>query len=204
MTNGVHEITLIQDEESRRRLWYASFLKPLRDHFKSLGQAVTVKAGARQGKKASRSVIMKLMVDELKRPLRDAEAVERVMKAADDFTALLNAGCDLSATACLLGSIRVVYHGDDGYGSGVYTTCHMGAGEIDSDVEEDPLWKHAMEFRLLASKVLQRIGPLWRAALILSLSEQLADLEDEHFSYTIEGDVVSYETMRIFPILRRS
>jgi hypothetical protein len=61
-----------------------------------------------------------------------------------------------------------------------------------------------MEFRLLASKVLQRIGPLWRAALILSLSEQLADLEDEHFSYTIEGDVVSYETMRIFPILRRS
>jgi len=196
MTNGVHEITLIQDEESRRRLWYASFLKPLRDHFKSLGQAVTVKAGARQGKKASRSVIMKLMVDELKRPLRDAEAVERVMKAADDFTALLNAGCDLSATACLLGSIRVVYHGDDGYGSGVYTTCHMGAGEIDSDVEEDPLWKHAMEFRLLASKVLQRIGPLWRAALILSLSEQLADLEDEHFSYTIEGDVVSsYETV---------
>jgi hypothetical protein len=37
---------------------------------------------------------------------------------------------------------------------------------------------------------------LWRAALILSLSEQLADLEDEHFSYTIEGDVVSsYETV---------
>lgn len=189
MTNGVLEMTLIQDEESRRRLWYASFLKPLRDHFKSLGQAETVKAGARQGKKASRSVIMKLMVDQLKRPLRDAEAVERVIKAADDFTALLNAGCDISATACLLGSIRVVYHGDDGYGSEVYTTCHMGPGEIDSDVEEDPLWKHAMEFRLLASKVLQRVGPLWRAALILSLSEQLAFFEDEHFSYTIEGDV---------------
>lgn len=188
-TNGVNEITLVDDEESRRRLWYASFLKPLRDHFKNLGQAETAKAGARQGKKASRSVIMKLMVDELKRPLRDAEAVELVMKAADDFTDLMNAGCDLSATACLLGNIRVVYHGDDGYGSGVYTTCHMGASEVDSDVENDPVWKHAMEFRLLVSKVLQRVGPLWRAALILSLSEQLSDLENEHYSYTIEGDV---------------
>ena len=191
-TNGVNEITLIHDEESRRRLWYASFLKPLRDHFKTLGQAETVKAGARQGKKASRSVIMKVMVDELKRPLRDSEAVELVMKAADDFTDLMDAGCDLSATACLLGNIRVVYHGDDGYGSGVYTTCHMGASEVDSDVENDPVWKHAMEFRLLVSKVLQRVGPLWRAALILSLSEQLSDLENEHYSYTIEGDVVSH------------
>lgn len=191
-TNGVNEVTLIHDEESRRRLWYASFLKPLRDHFKTLGHVETVKAGARQGKKASRSVIMKLMVDELKRPLRDAEAVELVMKAADDFTGLMDAGCDLSATACLLGNIRVVYHGDDGYGSGVYTTCHMGASEVDSDVENDPVWKHAMEFRLLVSKVLQRVGPLWRAALILSLSEQLSDLESEHYSYTIEGDVVSH------------
>lgn len=191
-SHGVQEIPLLQDDESRRRLWYASFLKPLRDHFKTLGQAETAKAGARQGKKASRSVVMKLMVDELKRPYRDAEAVELVIKCADDFTDLLNAGCDLSATACLLGNIRVVYHAhveDDG--TGVHTTCHMGPLEINADTEEDPVWLHTMEFRLLVSKVMQRAGPLWRAALILSLSEQLAMLENDQFSYTIEGDVVS-------------
>jgi tRNA nucleotidyltransferase/poly(A) polymerase len=189
-TNGVHELTLIQDEESRRRLWYASFLKPLRDYYKNLGQAETVQAGARQGKKASRSVIMKLMVDELKRPLRDAEAVELVMKAADDFTDLINAGCDLSATACLLGNVRVVYHENDDKHE-YFTSCHMGTRDIDSTKETDPVWKHAMEFRLLVSKIMLRVGPLWRASLILSLSEQLATLENEHLSYTIEGDVVS-------------
>lgn len=189
-TNGVHELTLIQDEEARRRLWYASFLKPLRDYYRNLGQAETVQAGARQGKKASRSVIMKLMVDELKRPLRDAEAVELVMKAADDFTDLINAGCDLSATACLLGNVRVVYHEDENDKNKFYTSCHMGPRDIDSTKENDPVWKHAMEFRLLVSKIMMRVGPLWRASLILSLSEQLAALENEQLSYTIEGDVV--------------
>jgi len=188
-TNGVHELTLIQDEEARRRLWYASFLKPLRDYYKNLGQAETVQAGARQGKKASRSVIMKLMVDELKRPLRDAEAVELVMKAADDFTDLINAGCDLSATTCLLGNVRVIYHEDENDNNKVHTTCHMGQRDIDSTIENDPVWKHAMEFRLLVSKIMMRVGPLWRASLVLSLSEQLAALENEQFSYTIEGDV---------------
>ena len=193
--NGVNEIVLIQDEESRRRLWYASFLKPLRDHFKQLGQIETAKAGSRQGKKASRSVIMKLMGDELKRPLRDAEAVELIMKAADDFTDLLNAGCDLSATTCLLGNIHIVYHEDDGNKNGYVTSCYMGPKEIDSDTENDPVWHHSMEFRLLVSKLLQRVGPLWRAAMILSLSEQLAALENEQLSYTIEGDVVSERSL---------
>ena len=115
-----------------------------------------------------------------------------MIKCADDFTNLLNAGCDLSATACLLGNIRVVYHThveDDG--TGVHTTCHMGPLEINVDTEEAPVWLHPMVFRLLVSKVMQRAGPLWRAALILSLSEQLAMLENDQFSYTIEGDVVS-------------
>lgn len=196
-TYGVQEMTLVNDEESRRRLWYASFLKPLRDHFRTQGHTEQAKAGARQGKKASRSVIMKLMVDELKRPLRESESVEAIMKASDDFTNLLNAGCDLSATACLLEDIRVVYHGaDDEEG---HITCHMGQRVIDSATESDPLWHHAMELRLLVSKVLDRVGPLWRAAMILSLSEQLAMLENEQFSYTIEGDVFeeSQSEMRI-------
>mmetsp|Transcript_12380 Transcript_12380/g.18010 ORF Transcript_12380/g.18010 Transcript_12380/m.18010 type:complete len:210 (+) Transcript_12380:1254-1883(+) len=112
---------------------------------------------------------------------------KKIMKAADDFTGLLNAGCDLSATTCLLGRIQVVYHGKDDESG--HITCHMGKTAVDSDTESDPLWTHAMEFRLLVSKVLERVGPLWRAAMILSLSEQLAVLEQEQYSYTIEGDV---------------
>ena len=51
-----------------------------------------------------------------------------------------------------------------------------------------------MELKLLA-KVVKRLGHLWRAAMILSLSEQLAAIEGEDINYTIEGDVVS---VRIF------
>jgi len=184
---GVNEIVLIEDDEARRRLWYAAFLKPLKDHVRDMNKPDKAKVGRRQGKKAKRSVIMKLMVDELKRPLRDADAVEVIMKAADDFTNLLEAGCDLSATACLLGGIRVVYHGDDDAAGAI--TCHMGRRVVTSDTEDDPLWLNAMEHRLLVSKVLGRVGSLWRAALILSLSEQLLALEQDELSYTIEGDV---------------
>jgi len=182
-TNGVDDLVLIQDDESRRMLWFAALLKPLRDHYKNLGQAETVEAGTRQGKKSSRSVIMKILVDELKRPLRDAKAVELVMKAADDLTGLLNAGCALSATSCLLNDVRIESHDDK------TVTCYMGGRQIDSDMEDDPEWSQAMEYRLLVSKVLQRAGPLWRASMILSLSEQLAVMEDDQLSYTIEGDV---------------
>lgn len=183
--NGVDDLLLIHDDEARRRLWYASFLKPLRDYYKNLGQAETAKAGARQGKKASRSVIMKILVDELKRPLRDAEAIESVMKAADDLTELLNAGCAFTATTCLLNNVRIICNGDK------TVSCYMDGRLIDSDTEDDPEFLQAMQYRLLVAKVLERAGPLWRAAMILSLSEQLAAIENDQLSYTIEGDVVS-------------
>jgi hypothetical protein len=60
---------------------------------------------------------------------------------------------------------------------------------VDCVTEEDPVWELAMEFRLLCSKVLQRVGPLWRAALFLSIAEQLVSLEDG-LEYSIEGDTV--------------
>jgi len=185
---GVDEVVLIDDDEARRRLWYAAFLKPLRDNVHGMERKDQAKVGRTQGKKAKRSAIMKLMVDELKRPLRDADAVEVIMKAADDFTNLLDAGCDLSATICILGEVQVIYHGEDADTGSI--TCHMGKQIVNSDTEDDPLWLNAMEHRLLVSKVLSRVGPLWRAALILSLSEQLLALEqDDQLSYTIEGDV---------------
>jgi hypothetical protein len=38
--------------------------------------------------------------------------------------------------------------------------------------------------------VMQKVGPLWRAALILSISEQLVSIDDDGLDYTIEGDVL--------------
>ena len=186
---GVNEVVLMEDEELRRKLWYASFLKPLRDESQMMLQHDKEKIGRRQGKKANRSVIMKLMVDELKRPVRDAETVETIMKGADDFTNLLHSGCDLSSTACLLGNVRVINSGFGGDDTTI--TCIMGDRVVDCESEDDPLWEGAMEYRLLVSRPLKRLGPLWRAAMILSLSEQLAAIEGEEIRYTIEGDVVS-------------
>ena len=180
---GANENILINDDEARRKLWYAAFLKPFQQYAQSPSASNLSKR--KQGKKANRSVIMKLMVDDLKRPLRDAEAVERIMKAADEITLLIDSGCDLSATTVLLSDVRVSHDADG------RITCYMGNRVIEADSEEDPIWLHAMEYRLLASNFLRKVGSLWRAALILSLSEQLAQVEQK-FSYTIEGDVVSY------------
>ena len=138
----------------------------------------------RSGKKANRSIMSKLLVDELKRPGRDAEAVEKIMKAANDVTQLIQSGCDLSATLILLSDVRVM----DNHG---ILMCSMRGRSIDSATEEDPVWEHAMEFRLLCSSVLKRVGGLWRAALMLSLSEQLATLNEGDLDYAIEGDIVS-------------
>ena len=184
-TNGVEELALVEDEEARRLLWYASFLKPFMDYSRAVDHAA--KRSQRQGKKANRSVICSLLIDELKRPVRDAEAVGRIMKAADDITNLINSGCDLSAMSVLLSGIQVRdNNGDGGF------SCYMNSKPVNSELEIDPVWQHAMELRLLTSKVLQRVGTLWRAALILSLSEQLTSLDGES-DYFIEGDVVGDE-----------
>jgi len=204
MMYGVNEIVLINDDDLRRKLWYASFLKPLRNHVqRNMRQHEKNQVSRRSGKKSKRSAIMKLMVDDLKRPLRDAESVELIMKAADDFTNLLDAGCDLSATTCLLGEIQVIYENnnvdtsaandddddDRNINDKMNIICKMRNRVVDCNTEDDPVWLHAMEYRLLVSKVLSRVGTLWRAAVILSLSEQLLDLENDELSYTIEGDV---------------
>lgn len=191
---GTVELKLIEDEQARRFLWYASFLKPVWDYSKHKPQAIAPK---RDGKKGSRSEVGRLLVDELKRPIRDAESIEKIMKAADDFTQLMDAGCDISATMILLSDVRITHHAvegaddDDAIDGEVDDTlaCSMQGRPVDSVTEEDPVWELAMEFRLLCSKVLQRVGPLWRAALFLSIAEQLVSLEDG-LEYSIEGDTV--------------
>ena len=87
-TYEVKETTLTKDDEARRLLWYASFLKPIHDVAERAKRDINQGPGVskRAGKKANRSVLSKLLVDELKRPGRDAEAVEKIMKAADDVS----------------------------------------------------------------------------------------------------------------------
>ena len=188
-THGFSETTLLQDEEARRLLWYAAFLKPLNDYASLLPK----KPSPQNGKKAKRSVISKLLVDLLKRPTRDAENIEKIVRAADDFTKLMGSGFDLSAESVLLSGIRINHNEtiDDGGGSRKLC-CFMGSKHVNSEVEDDPIWLHAMEFRLLTSKVLGRIGPLWRASFVLSLVEELVSAADDDFEYSIEGDVVSH------------
>jgi len=184
-THNVVETPLTSDEEARRLLWYAAFLKPIHDYCQFLRRKEeATNLTKRAGKKANRSFISKLLVDELKRPARDAESVETIMKAANDITHLIRSGCDMSATLILISDVRVTDN------RGVLVPSLRGR-PIDSATEDDPVWDHAMEFRLLCSEVLRKVGGLWRAALMLSLSEQLASLNDDDLDYTIEGDIVS-------------
>eukprot|EP00547_Thalassionema_nitzschioides_P001569 CAMPEP_0194209746 /NCGR_PEP_ID=MMETSP0156-20130528/7760_1 /TAXON_ID=33649 /ORGANISM="Thalassionema nitzschioides, Strain L26-B" /LENGTH=662 /DNA_ID=CAMNT_0038936961 /DNA_START=341 /DNA_END=2329 /DNA_ORIENTATION=+ len=177
------ERTLVCDDEARRLLWYAAYFSPLSDYASLLDET---KANPKRGKKQNRSVISKLLVDHLKQPSRDAENVEKIINAAADFSRLIQNGFDLSAQSILLSGIKIKETKLDG--GKIRTICKMGGKNVTSKVAKDPIWDHAMEFRLLTSKVLERIGPLWRAALVLSLVQSLVTLKDD-FEYTIEGDV---------------
>ena len=228
-THGYQEHTLLTDDESRRLLWYAAFLKPLLEYSSlldydmnddtDLTAATTTttimtmmmdgsnnnndaskqtkpKKAKGSGKKSKRSVISKLLVDELKRPARDAENVEKIMTAANDFTVLLDNGLDAIAKEVLLNDVRVQQVGNNSSNQqdkdkpADTLQCSIKGRTVCSETEEAKEWQRAMQFRLLTSKVLQRVGTLWRPAFMLSLAQQLVALED-NAPYAIEGDVVS-------------
>ncbi|GAX22700.1 tRNA nucleotidyltransferase [Fistulifera solaris] len=179
---------LVDDCESRRLLWYAAFLKPLWDETALWRKNAAAAPGARN-KKSNRSIISKILVDELKRPTRDAESVEKILIASDQIAHLMGSGGDISATMILLSDVLVTSRGASADRDSTSVLCTMNGHKIDSATEEDPLWIHAMEFRQRCAKVLIKVGPLWRASLILAISEQLAALESD-MSYAIEGDIV--------------
>jgi len=201
--DNVHEIMLNDDEESRRVLWYSAFLKPLRDYHNTLEKITgETKHSRKQGKKAHRSLIMKLMLDELKRPTRDAEAVERIMKGADDFTRLINNGSSEAAINVLMNGVFVKPDPNPAANK-VYCSMQKQNGELLEEVridsksmDDDAIWKEAMEYRLRCAQVLRQVKSLWRASLILSLCEQLAEL---NFDLAIEEDVIgqSHEEVRL-------
>jgi len=174
--HGTTETRLTEDEESRRLLWYAAFLKPVLDYSRKSPKQEKVPK-RQQTKKSNRSVLYNLMVSELKRPVRDAESVEKILNAASEFTEMISAGGDMSATMVLLSDVYVEEN-----------KCYMHGRRVDPILEEDPVWLHAMNFRLSTSKIMERVGPLWRAAMTLSIAEQLVELETT--DYAIEGDVV--------------
>merc|ERR1712176_611374 len=70
---------------------------------------------------------------------------------------------------------------------------------VHSDMVQDPIWTRCMNYRLKLSYIMDKVGPLWRAALILSLCEQLSSLNHgDEFDVAIEGDVIeqSHEEIR--------
>mmetsp|Transcript_21850 Transcript_21850/g.54134 ORF Transcript_21850/g.54134 Transcript_21850/m.54134 type:complete len:867 (+) Transcript_21850:230-2830(+) len=193
-THGFDDVRLVEDDDTLRCMWYASFLKPFYDCSLRAGASETKKKKTR---KANRSVVCKLLVDELKRPSREAEAVEKIMKGANDFKGLMDSGCDFSAVSILLSGIRV-YDGkvkEDGESK---MSCTMNGQQVITATENDPVWQHAMEFRLLCSKVIRKVGPLWRAALFVAMSEHITDALQGELDYVIEGDIVdeSQEELR--------
>ena len=181
---------LMEDEEARRLLWYAAFLKPLRDRSTLNEKGIDLEM-RNKPRKDNRSIVVEILVDGLKRPIREAESVEKIMKAADGFTMLVSTGSDVSALPVLLSGARVLYSKSTQGEIHSKTICIMDHKAIDSDREDDPVWEHCMEFRQNCADILRKIEPLWRAAFVLSLCEQLMTSKNHEIEYMCGGDMVS-------------
>eukprot|EP00578_Thalassiosira_sp_NH16_P023731 CAMPEP_0181085772 /NCGR_PEP_ID=MMETSP1071-20121207/5401_1 /TAXON_ID=35127 /ORGANISM="Thalassiosira sp., Strain NH16" /LENGTH=764 /DNA_ID=CAMNT_0023167583 /DNA_START=122 /DNA_END=2416 /DNA_ORIENTATION=+ len=178
-------LPLMEDEEARRLLWYAAFLKPM-----SRGDAAANGGGFGGGedddhrkktrKAKERTTVHRLLVDELKRPTKEARSIESIMNAADEFTELVSSGHE-SALAVLLSGARVHHDADDR----TSIRCTIDHRTVDPDSERDPVWEHCMEFRGGCAGTLKRVGHLWRAAFILSLSEQLVGWQNHQVEHVV-------------------
>ena len=141
----------------RRLLWYAAYLSPLS----------CLEEGAVQPRKSLTSVTL---FESLKRPTRDCDDVLIIQNAAKRFSACMEEGGDLSATAVLLSDVEVEVSSDSGL------PCRQGSDAARDTT--DPIWKHAMEFRLQLASIIRSAGPFWRAGLVLSLSQRLQQLNE--------------------------
>eukprot|EP00536_Pseudo-nitzschia_multiseries_P005930 jgi/Psemu1/65334/estExt_Genemark1.C_1210023 len=194
-THGVDDIPLIEDSDALRYMWYAAFLKPIYDHSLKSGASDTKK----KTRKLNRSVVSKLLVDELKRPTREADAVEKIMKGATGFKTLMDSGSDYSSMSILLSDIRICSEKTLSRGKDdTKMMCSMNGQQVFTATENDPVWQHAMEFRLSCSEVIRKVGPLWRAALFLAMSEHITEALEGDPEFVIEGDFVdeSQEDLR--------
>merc|ERR1712157_164007 len=107
---------------------------------------------------------------------------------------------DFSAVSILLSDIRILPGKEDNESKNDENKmmCSMNGQQVFTATENDPVWEHAMEFRLLCSKVIRKVGPLWRAALFLAMSEHITEALQGDLDYVIEGDIVdqSQEELR--------
>lgn len=204
-------LMLIDDEEARRVLWYSAFLKPHRDRLSNdPREPRDDDPQSKRRRNKRRSFVSRLMIDDLKRPARDAQNAEAVMRAADRFTRLIDAhDPDNRSTTTttridpkdiLLRGVFVRPSGKDDDSDhdrdreDVECVMQRLNGELVEEVRVDPLttndrvWRDAMEYRWECAEVLREIGSLWRPALILSLAERLVQLD---FDIAIEEDVIN-------------
>ena len=193
-SNGLDEDTLLTgDKDTLRLLWYASFLKPCIEILQAQQLHMIAEERSKNNKN---TIIRRLLVDELYRPSVDAESVERIIHGANDITRLIyDNDCDEMALDILMDDIQVKYIRDDDDDDdgqdfsdimGLKMKWSIGSQPIHWDEPEEPnqdnnypsCCSRAMDFRLLCHPVLKRVGSLWRASVILSLSEQLLLLDD--------------------------
>jgi tRNA nucleotidyltransferase/poly(A) polymerase len=130
------------DESRRRYLWYSAFLKPCCDMSPSIN--------SRGGKKSRRngSILYQLLTQGLKRPVRDTQSIERIIKGAENLQTFLETNAE---AALQFENISV-------------DTLFFS--------ESNAQWKRIADIRWEGHKVLKQIGPLWKESLVLAIAEQ--------------------------------
>jgi len=128
---------LVEDDDTRRLLWYAAYLMPMGRIFKSKGGT------RRQGGTRRVTLAEETMVNALKRPKRDAKDVRVIQETADLFNRVLEEGGDISSQAILFGDVGVECEENGVPVGGTVEGIMQGARK--GEEEEDPLWSHAME-----------------------------------------------------------
>ncbi len=141
------------DEERRRYLWYAAFLKPINDNFSSdtssPGKGRQTQRLQQEkhplGKRQRRenSVVHQLLTKQLARPMRDVESVENVLRGAHIWYVML----------------------ENRQNCKIFRDLENIANSTVDDKSEN-----LANLRLEGYKLLKRIGPLWQESLFLSLS----------------------------------
>jgi tRNA nucleotidyltransferase/poly(A) polymerase len=129
------------DESRRRYLWYSAFLKPFCDMSPSIS--------SRGGKKSRRngSILYQILTQGLKRPVRDTQSIERIIKGAHHLQTFLETNAE-AALQCENMTVDTLLS------------------------ESNAQWKRIADIRWEGHKVLKQIGPLWKESLVLAIAEQ--------------------------------
>lgn len=155
------------DEERRRYLWYAAFLKPIYDSNSSNTSSSGDKNRQWQrrnkqqrrslGKRERReeSIVYLLLAKQLARPTRDVESVESILEGSRVWQVMLRNRQNDKIIRNLLQTTPPRSLLDD------------ANKDHDTSLEGD---EELSDLRLASYKLLKRIGPLWQESLFLALA----------------------------------